>query len=314
MPTRQNSFFVTLTSNTSLDLYPKNTLSRFTTKLPITLDFKNNHYDEWSVGIVKFCCTKIEGKIKPSSVPRIVFIDVNKEIADQTIVPVMVSIKKPNTYVFEINEILKIHPELLELINMKKFFDRYTDDDVILPIQSFGKNTISVLVEKRKCLLTVDKEYSMRNLFDTLLAQISKDERTSVVESLKKSAKTPLKTLDNKNTVAIKRIAKVIQPETEDTPSEEYGIPNYMCIYCDMVQPQMFGNVMARGMLMHPVKYQKQYDSYQNCDIVNVQYLPIENSRITDISILIVDENGEQINFKRDSFSTMVVLHFRKGI
>ena len=109
------------------------------------------------------------------------------------------------------------------------------------------------------------------------------------------------------------KMTKVLPPEIVDQ-SDDYGIPNYMCIYSDAVKPQMFGNVMARGMIMHSVKHLKQYREYQNCDVVNIQYLPLEKTRITDISILIADENGEQINFKNDSFTTMVVLHFRKSI
>ena len=67
MLTNKKSFYITLKSNTSFSIYPQNTLSRFTTKLPLSLDF--NNYDEWSVGVAKFACTKKEGKIKPSSVP-----------------------------------------------------------------------------------------------------------------------------------------------------------------------------------------------------------------------------------------------------
>lgn len=312
MLTRQKSFFITLTSNTSVDLYPQNTLSRFTSKLPISLDFKNNNYDEWSVGIVKFSCTKIEAKTKQSSVPRILFTNAEKDTAEGTIVPILLSDK--TNYEFEIVNILKQYPVLFDLIIKEDFLERYTTGNVNLLNPTLSSNTATILVGSHHCKVSINKEYTLRNLFDVLLFQISKDERINVVESLKKSiTQKPAKSLDAKNKVMIKRLVKVILPEAVD-PSEEYGIPNYMCIYCDVVQPQMFGNVMARGMVMHPVKYQKQYASYQNCDIANIQYLPLEKSRITDISILIADENGEQINFKNDSFSTMVVLHFRKGI
>ena len=51
--------------------------------------------------------------------------------------------------------------------------------------------------------------------------------------------------------------------------------------------------------------------SYQ---IDNIQYCLIENNNISEISILITDENGEQINFDGGLFMTSLVLHFRKGI
>lgn len=310
MRTNQKSFFITLRSNTSLDLYPQNTLSRFTTKLPICLDFKNSEYNEWCVGIVKFSCTKIEGTINPASVLRIVFTDAKKEAVENTIVPVLVAtkIKPDDNYQFDILDILWEYPELRDLIkNERQFFDCYTDD-LDLPVHT-TTNTAEILVEGHLCKVTINKEYTLRDLFDALFGQISKEERVKVVGTLKKSIKNTARHLDVKTTVEIRRLVEVIPPEVLDA-SDDYGIPNYMCIYCDVVQPQIFGDVMARGMVMHPVKYA----NYQYCDIVNIQYLPLEKSQISDISILIADENGEQINFKRDSYSTMVVLHFRKGI
>ncbi len=46
----EKSFFITLTSNSSLDYYPNNTLSHFTHKLPYPLELQN---ENWHVGIVK---------------------------------------------------------------------------------------------------------------------------------------------------------------------------------------------------------------------------------------------------------------------
>lgn len=234
MLTYQKSFFITLTSNTSFDLYPQNTLSRFTTKLPISLDFKND--EDWSVGIVKFSCTKIEAKpntTPPPPQPTIVFTNAKKEIADTSLIPKLVVVRKPDEYVFEIIDILRQHPELFSLIKKKNFFDRYASD-VILPVYTFGGNTAEILVETHRCVVSIDKEYTVRNLFDAIFYQIPKEVRGKAIDDLKKSIlnKTP-KVLDTKALVEIKRLTKIKQPEIVILP-EDHGIPNYMCIYCEI--------------------------------------------------------------------------------
>lgn len=308
---KHDSFFITLTSNTSLDLYPQNTLSRFTTKLPISLDFKNNNNGEWYVGVSKFACTKIEEKTEPKPEPKIIFISEKDNSTSDKVSTASGVEKKPLE--FEIIDMLREYPNVFEIIQKEDFFDRYTID-IDLPYNFFPNTTVHILVDTYRCNTIFNSELSLREFFDMIFFQIKKPDRRNIVKKLKQSiAKTKPMALDTIIQNNIMKIVKIVQPKIMEHP-DGYSIPNYICIYSDIVQPQVFGNVMARGMVMHPVKFQKQYNDYQNCDIVNIQYLPLEKNRITDISILMADENGEQINFINDTFSTMIVLHFRKGI
>lgn len=316
MHPHQKSFFITLTSNSSLDMYPQNTLSRFTSKLPISLECKNDNNGEWYAGVTKFACSKIERKINRHLEKKIMFVDVQETdpTTSQPVRATFVSIKKKTDIELEVIGLLRQYPDLFAIIQNEGFFERYKTNVDLSVIDIPLLTNVRFLIDTYRCTVTFGNEYTMREFFDILFYQIPKENRSNVIEKLKNSiiSKNPTP-LDDKTQKDIKRIVKLISPLIVDE-LEDFGIPNYMCIYCDIVQPQIFGNVLGRGMVMHPVKYQKQHDDYQNCDIVNIQYLPLEKSCITDINILIADENGEQINFKSDSFSTMVVLHFRKGI
>lgn len=89
-------------------------------------------------------------------------------------------------------------------------------------------------------------------------------------------------------------------------------LPGYMFFYSDLIEPRIVGDALGRVLLTHPLRPIEQI--YQSVNILNVQYCKLEKSRIVEINILITDETGEQINFKNDIISTMILLHFRKGI
>lgn len=112
----KKSFFVTLTSNSSLNLYPTNTLSHFTTKLPFTLDLN----DEWNVGIVKFASTSIDCE-EIDIEPKIKFI------------------KTSGGFERDINifDIIKPHTKFFSIIN-ENFFDRY-NENLKLSVQKHTK-------------------------------------------------------------------------------------------------------------------------------------------------------------------------------
>ncbi|HBK84195.1 MAG TPA: hypothetical protein DDZ41_11495 [Flavobacterium sp.] len=244
-----------------------------------------NLNDEWSVGIVKFATTKIN-HIEKYVEPKIKFVKVRAQYDENTFF-----------------DILKPHTQFFNIIN-EHFFDRY-NDDLVLQAPTYNRWFIEFTIMNIKIAIRMNIEFTPTELFDEMFAQIPKENWQNFKAHLKtlKSSKQNLDNLD-----AYLRRTEHIQP------IETLGIPNYMCFYSDLIKPQIFGNVMTRGMLMHPVKYNKQYETYQNCDIPNIQFFPIEKTHITDMSFLIADEQGNQINFMNDTFYTMIVLEFRKHV
>lgn len=278
----KKSFFITLTSDSSLNVYPNNTLSHFTTKLPYTLELDEN----WSVGIVKFACTSIKTEIEIENEAKIKFITTAGSFASNV----------------DIFDIITPHTLFVNMIQ-KDFFKQYKKK---LPLKTpkHDKNIVQVRIQDVLYIIRMNIEFTPTELFDEIFSQVPQDKLSTVIKYLENSRSTQR---DEKKFEAIKQRVEFIIPISVE-------IPNYMCFYSDLIVPQIFGNKMARGMLMHPVKFNKQYENYQNCDIANIQFLPLEKTRITDISFLIADEHGEQINFNNDTFSTMIVLQFQKGI
>lgn len=277
--TNKKSFFITLMSNSSLNVYPNNTLSQFTNKLPYTLELN----EQWSVGLVKFSCTTInEDKIEIE--PKVKFIHVGG--FDTTI---------------NLFDIIKPHTPFFNSIG-ENFFNRY-DKDLNLIKPFLSKDVCQIIILDMIFIFHLNVEFTPTKFFDEIFAQAPKETWPKMIKHFEKSRSI---TVNKEKTDIILQRIKYIQPNTLTNE-----IPNYMCFYSDLVEAQIFGNMMTKGMLMHPVKFNKQY---QNCDITNIQFLPLEKTRITDISILIADERGEQINFKNDTFNTMIVLKFQKGI
>lgn len=89
---------------------------------------------------------------------------------------------------------------------------------------------------------------------------------------------------------------------------------NYLCIYTDIIQPRIVGDRMTRILYMNPIQNENDWLNRNVVNIKNVEYYPLESSTISEINILIADETGEQINFNDSTFSTMLLLHFKKSI
>lgn len=89
---------------------------------------------------------------------------------------------------------------------------------------------------------------------------------------------------------------------------------NYLCIYTDKIKPRIMGDRMTRALYMQPIKNVNELSNRNVIDVKNIEYYPLESINISEVNILFADETGEQINFNNLSFSTMVLLHFKKGI
>jgi hypothetical protein len=283
MSYKENSFFITLTSNSSLDLFTENTLSHFENKLPYTLELD----EQWSVGIAKFTCTSFDVK------------QYEKE-------KVTIEFHGSSAYIpTDIIDILRLHPDFFEIVKDPLFLNCYTEN-YELPHFVHSHKILQVKFRNRPYSFNTGIKYTPRLLFDILFRQIELKDWPEVLKDLKHSINIGKPTeLSAPSIEMIKKHSKVVK-------KIQSNIPNYMCIYSDIVKPQIYGNNLTRCMLMHPCN--KTYENYQNNEILNIQYMPIEKTRIANIRFLISDEMGEPIHFKSDTFFTTILLHFKKGI
>lgn len=114
--------------------------------------------------------------------------------------------------------------------------------------KNIQKNIVQVTIMDEAYIIRMNIEFTPKELFDEIFAQASKEKWVILREHLK-NLKSTSRNVNHLQT--IKNRTEHIKPITKT------DIPNYMCFYSDLIKPQIFGNVMARGMLMHPVKYNK---------------------------------------------------------
>jgi len=96
------------------------------------------------------------------------------------------------------------------------------------------------------------------------------------------------------------------QKPTNMKPIEVIGETNAL-IYCDLITPQFVGSDYVRCLrtFIHPSKFCEHRFN-------NVYYVPVQKRSFQDISILIKDIKGKNINFKAGAVPTKAVLHFRR--
>lgn len=286
-----NSFYVTLLSGSSLEYYPENTLSKFTVKLPYDLHFTNNINNEkeaWYVGITRFVRPSIQIH------PRRIYL----------------AKRDSGKKYIGITDILVNIADILEDIKDENFFNEYLNSSTqsnkpsLSIVKDISNNEYIEIRESGHFNIKVPlmDKFSSRELFDLIFSKISTPLWQKAVLYFKKTLENNLlnesKALNN---LAFKQYIF-------DTN------PNYICFYSDIISPRIFGNNLTRALHMEAVTNVDNLETRNSVDIKNIEYCRIEKTHISEINILIADENGEQINFSAGSFNTLITLHFRKGI
>jgi len=301
-----NSTYVTLLSNSSLKYYPENTLSRFTVKLPNVINFDAN--EKWYVGLMNVAHTSI---CKEKDIPAKILIKS--------------SVKQGMIYEKLIN-LLNAAPEFYQKIKENSFFERYMSATFIefnkYDFSKLGYNQVEYkfdfsklgyiqveLLENVVVKIHMDVEYTPEDFFDNIFSQIEKSKWKQFIESFQNDIKQFKMTTETKD-----KILKMKNNYVKEITKQTFILPFYMCFYCDIIKPRIIGDTSIRCLYMNPLGAYTDKSLARSYQIDNIQYCLIENNNISEISILITDENGEQINFDGGLFMTSLVLHFRKGI
>lgn len=92
--------------------------------------------------------------------------------------------------------------------------------------------------------------------------------------------------------------------------SKETGKPKLMFMYTDIIKPRQMGNILSRYLRVIPIRKNNEIQTLQ---FNPVHYCAVEEFYIENISILLSDAKGDQINFNASTTPTMVVLHFKRN-
>lgn len=289
-----SSFYISLLSGCSIEYYPNNTLSKFTVKLPYNLQLLNEL--NWEVGIKR---------IAFNSIKNVCFKSIDEpEIYQEK--KIVFSNEKMEHDV-DIIRILQAVPDFMEVVANKSFFDLYIDSEVLLKIPKYHiKNSLKVLRNKMKNIAIPSYNiFTPRELFNYYFNEIPKKEWEEEINFLKQNIK---ECADTPYILRSKIFSEYKKFVTNPTSF------NYLCIYSDIIQPRIIGDRVSRMLYMHPIKHENDLLNRNVININNIEYYPLERTQISEINVLIADETGEQINFDDSTFSTMILLHFRKSI
>lgn len=89
------------------------------------------------------------------------------------------------------------------------------------------------------------------------------------------------------------------------------GLPSQLFVYCDIVEPQVVGDVMASLLRITPLDTsQYVYGTYKTCTFTPAHYLPVLRREFDTLEININSSTGHKIPFE---FGTACVkLHFKR--
>ena len=312
MEVQQDSFYVTLLSNSCLDLYPSNTLSKFTVKLPQVLNL--SPHEKWSCGIVNMSHSAI--KIKSPGIPAIENQPpVSAPQTNATINNSSISIrfKDGHQYNVEQRDISDMFQSNKKLISFYKDLDFSKYKNAALKLEETNwldlhEKTLVNMKDKRQFYVRINHDYSPISLLEDILSQMVFKEWSAYIDFFQNKAvfnQSPevrgyFTVSENTSTNRNRRA----------TSTRTGSTPDYLCCYCDIIYPQIVSDQFSRLLLMAPIQnYGKQVLLQMN----KVQYCDVEKTRISEINFLISDRYSEQIEFEASDYMTRVLLHFKKG-
>lgn len=251
----KESFYLTLLSNSSMEYFPENMTTRFSTKLPKSIVLEGT----WDVGIVEFQypCTMFTVQEHESMVYVTKLIQMPNEATTST-----VYYKKhiPATNYDNINHILMALNNIRE--NIKFRYDE---------------------LSKYVHVAVMDENIKSLSLSTQLSLQLGFEPHRNLVE--KGLGKCPA--------------------------NLHLGLPPQLFVYCDIIEPQIVGDVMTPLLRIIPLDPSKYIYGANKMHVFSPpHYLPVMRREFDTIEIDIRTSTGQKIPFQ---FGTVCIkLHFRK--
>lgn len=264
----EDSFFVTLLSDSSKSYYPTNTTASFITKLPKSIKLEG----EWVVGIAEFHypCTMLNVQ------------------EHENVLYITRKIKIPEDVATTTNETT----EGKSTVEFKSHIPATTYDNVDHILEALNSNALikdQVVFEYNK----ISKLVSVRKLNNCDI--------TSIFTSPKLSLQIGFEPMSN---FIYKTIGKY--------PVNLYlGLPSQLFVYCDIINPQIIGDVMAsllRIIPLDPTQY--TYGAYKMHNFSPPHYLPVLRREFDTVEIDIRTNTGSKIPFQFGI--SCVKLHFKR--
>lgn len=292
----EEEFYITVLSDASSQVFPDNTLSSFTTKLPDNVDIRRGN---WKVGVTEIYINDfIRGPEPFTPYSFTLYIDYNADTGSMegvTNLPYKYGVVQSFEKDFLPSLVQNILPygrqtkSYVEhrLVNEIQGFLRSTENYETISYEEFVKDdtypfvTVANADDSIVFSIFVNKEYTVKGMLKDIFKQIKniKNQKQKIMNAF-----SPLLTMIN-------------------TP------PNLdVFLYTDIVKPGYFGDIKSRCLRVVSIPNGKVPTPLE---FKNIYYFSLEKKLFDTISIKICDKFGENIAFRYSRTPTKIILHFK---
>lgn len=319
----EEDFYVTVFSNQSDDLYPQNSKSRFTAKLPKPLTFDKNK--EYVVGLseayfspVIGTTTSLDPELDVIQLPLQFKKEARSSDLDILIDLILNSAKEPRIYT--------IH-YFRSFLNLRKLKSFETDPDInqhkteldetkpryFFKLFSFAAKYKDASNNEKFIELDADRKYSLKQIMWRVLDTFYK----IFVEAAKNPNAIPDFNVDTyqgtvaENTFAVANIfVQTFLYHVMQRFDLRNHSSNYILLYTDIIRERMISNSLSKVLY---VTNRNKNILTEEIYVKNLQYIPLAQTYIEEVSVAMYDEEGQLLVLdSEDGNPTCVQLHFKR--
>jgi hypothetical protein len=252
------NFYLTLSSNSSMEYFSDNKTSNFTVKLPQTLTLDG----KWSVALVDIHYQHTFNTVSEGN-NKIFFNWIDERFQSELVI----QSKNYNSMGDLLTEIISsVHSS----IEHKARFIRKGIVEKKLPNELLGFLDYN---EDRQKLIIND-------LYRSTCKEIIFQNRLALI----------LGYIPNENALVLKQ-KRITQPNLL------YGIPDEMFVYCDNIEPQVIGHKMAQVLRIVSINKDLMFGETHHTEYQRLQYIPLLKKEFENISIELRDRTGKFMPF-----------------
>lgn len=327
-----DDFYVTLSSNSSFDQFPKNKTSQFSVLLSKNLNFDA----DWRVSLSEI--------IYPNTINNVS--ENHNEISFSHRIEV-ISFEKKQIALIKKKDIVEIplknYSNLLELIKVinhhvfkKLSIKLFNEDNLTQCDEVQVSNKVELLRDRYNSNFDIDLtqfgDAQVSNKIELLRDRYDSnfDIKSEEISEIRTMTNDEIKLYENeKNKINqtffdIKLKGRLslqlgftpfdnlfetrISPQR---PNISYGIPGELYLYANIIEPQMFSDSCTQIIkVIKTTDSSIKYGEIVCKEILNRNYLKLNTHKIQEVSVEVRDSTGQLVNFSFGTF--MIQLHFKK--
>lgn len=318
----EQNFYVTIFSNSNMDLYPKNSKSKFTCRLPKVLKFDS----DYEVGICECTFSPIIGVTDKADVdldliliPKEKIEDITSAKLDGMIETILNNAKHPSFYT------RAYFREFLNQENYKDFesnpeLSKYKvtanseAEPVLFKVYSYAKEyrgddeTIKhIRFESERAYTCKQLLWIIMNTYYKIYLEAQNDPGIMKRYNITFFGKSMSELLYYAALTFVNRLRSYVS-NFQNAYTEE---SDYLLIYTNIIRERIVSDSLSKVLF---ISNRPKNTLTEQIEVRNIQYFPLCLQEIDEISIILCDEQASLLILESSSTPTCLTLHFRKMV